>query len=769
MYNRIIIIIIALIIPAVVWSQDCNISVRGVIKDAGNGQPLEAVNVYLEQQSIGTISDSLGNFHLQNLCEGNYHLVFSHIGCESKRFFLEIERDTTLQIELDHSTTVLEGIVIRGKKQNNSTQNSNTLQQQKITDNAHQNLANLLENISGVSTLKNGSGISKPIVHGLYGNRLTILNNGVNQSGQQWGNDHSPEIDPLVANSIKVIKGVSALEYSGSNLGSVILVEPRKINREPHLHGSSNYFFESNGRSHGVNLQLEQFSPTLAWKINGTIKKSGDRHSADYYLNNTGNQEANIAIQLEKAFSEKLFTDAYLSSFNTELGILSGSHVGNLADLEAAFERKVPFFTSDTFSYSIDAPKQLVNHHLAKFHAKYFINNNQWLDFTLAPQLNIRKEFDVRRSGRTDIAALSLNQYSIFFETKYQQKINPQTILKSGIQHQTIFNENQAGTGILPLIPDYLQFETGVFAILNKKLDQTFLEFGVRYDNIIQNVAAISRTLPREIIRYNHTFHNFSASGGIRFEPSEHFSLGYNLGYASRNPAINELYSNGLHQGVSGIEEGNLNLQPEHSVKTTLSLKGEVQERLTFETLLYFQHINDYIFLNPQDEVRLTIRGAFPVFEYEQTNAQIYGLDFTSLYQFSSSLSLKATYSYIRGNDLTHDLPLIYMPSNNINGVIQYEIGKWKKLENLELGLTSRYVFKQNHLLPNQDFALPPNAYHLLGFQMATDVQLKSSRLRISVKVDNALNIKYRDYLNRLRYFADDMGLNAVLGIGLKF
>ncbi len=59
----------------------------------------------------------------------------------------------------------------------------------------------MIEGVTGVSTLKNGDAIAKPVVHGLYGNRITILNHGIAQAGQQWGNDHSPEIDPTVCES----------------------------------------------------------------------------------------------------------------------------------------------------------------------------------------------------------------------------------------------------------------------------------------------------------------------------------------------------------------------------------------------------------------------------------------------------------------------------------------------------------------------------------------------------------------------------------------
>ena len=766
------------------FSQNCSLSITGFIIDENTNQPLEFVNVYNKETLKGTASDEKGYFELKNICKGKYHFIFSHISGENHSIFLDISSDTVLYVEIHALNTVLESVVISDKA-NNSTQNIQTLNHQHISDNANQNLSNMLEEISGVSTIKNGNGISKPVVHGLYGNRLTILNNGIAQSGQQWGNDHAPEIDPLVANKIRVVKGVSSLEYQGSNLGSIILVEPARIEREPHVHGNGSYFFETNGRTHGINLQVEQYRSVLAWKINGTLKKSGDKKTANYFLTNTGNQEANIAIQLEKQFTENFFTDFYFSSFNTELGVLRGSHIGNLTDLENAFERKVPFFTEKNFSYTINAPKQRVHHHLFKIHSKKYFNSKkknieeQFLDFTFATQINIRKEFDVRRSGRSEIPALNLKQYSHFLETKYQKEFHNNLLFKVGIQFTITDNTNNPETGILPLIPDYLSYETGIFTVLTKKIKRWFFETGFRYQNTIQNAATISRGIPREIIRYTNNFNNLGSSLGINYELSERIQVSYNVGLATRTPAVNELFSNGLHQGVSGIEEGNVNLNTEKSIKNTLSLSGKIKEKLSFETLLYYQNIDDYIYLNPEREIRLTIRGAFPVFEYKQTNAQIYGLDVSSRYQFSKSVDVKASYSFIEGKDISNKLSLINMPSNSLLVSFRYQIQKpisitktgkhTKKLTNTQFEVTNHYVFRQNNLLAEQDFTLPPDGYNLIGLRVSTNIQGQKTQWRIFSKIDNLLNVKYRNYLNRQRYFADDLGMNIVLGMKLNF
>ncbi len=760
---------IFLVLPVLTSAQNCDLVVSGFVSDASTGNPIPYANVLVNELQSGDVTDSLGFFSLEPICKGSYHISISHIGCETQELFLNLSSDTTLTLYLDHNNQLLNEVAIIGQGGKITTQETQSLNSENIAQKSDKNLATMLENISGVSIIKNGSGIAKPVVHGLYGNRLAILNNGIAQNGQQWGADHSPEIDPLVANRITVIKGVGALEYQGSSLGSVVLVEQKKIDREPHLHGKGRYFFESNGLGNGLNLELQQYSKLFAWRVLGTLKKSGDKRTSKYYLRNTGSQEANFALQLEKSWNNKWYSDLYFSSFNAELGVLRGSHIGNLTDLEEALQREVPFFTEDKFSYSIGSPYQKVNHHLLKFQTKYSLSEKQWFDITYAGQYNLRKEFDVRRSGRSDMPAMSLKQISNFFEVKYQNYLPKDWEIKSGVQINRVDNTNLPETGILPLIPDYIAHEYGVFGIVSKRLGKTSLELGGRYDNENRNVAAISISLPREIIRYENEYQNLSMMGGIAHEFNKAWKATYNIGYASRNPEVNELYSNGLHQGVSGIEEGDPNLRKEVSVKNTLSIKGKMKNKLLFEGLFYFQKIDDYIFLNPQDEIRLTIRGAFPVFKYEQIDAQLIGFDLAATYVATERINITGKYSYLHGFDRTNSLPLVYIPSNNLYAVLNYQIPKFGKLENLEFQINNRFVFKQKNLLSSQDFVAPPDSYYLLGLKVSTERQFRKLRLAMFLRAENLLNETYRDYINRQRYFADDLGFNLIVGINISF
>jgi len=577
----------------------------------------------------------------------------------------------------------------------------------------------------------------------------------------------------LVANELRVIKGTSGLEYMGANLGSIVLVQPQKVGKEPHLNGKLSYFYGTNGKSHSTNIQLGKYSKSYGWRLNGTLKTSGDKKTPRYFLNNTGQREANLALTVEKEFTQKLKTTIFASTFNTELGVLRGSHIGNLTDLEQAFIRDEPFFTEEDFSYSIESPKQKVNHHLFKSKTSYFITDSRWLEIVLAGQINIRKEFDVRRISN-DIPALSLRQYTLFIEGKYHFETSHGWLVNTGVQFNIIDNTNNPETNILPLIPDYISYESGIFTTIQKNINKSLIEFGVRYDNLFQNVITFSRDIRPQIVRFQNTFHNVSSSAGWRYKSSDKLTYSLNIGFGQRSPGINELYSAGLHQGVSGIEEGRPDLNTENALKTTFTVLNNINKKLSIESLLYFQNITNYIYLAPQDELRLTIRGAFPVFKYDQTNAQIYGLDLNLNLEFSKSIKSKIGYSYIKGKDTSNKISLINIPSNVLNANLSYEsrnsikIGN-SKFENIAFVFNSKYVFKQNDIDISQDFVGPPEAYFLIDVELSSEIQIASTRLRWILKAENVLNTEYRDYLNRQRYFSDDIGINIISGLSLKF
>lgn len=260
-----------------------------------------------------------------------------------------------------------------------------------------------------------------------------------------------------------------------------------------------------------------------------------------------------------------------------------------------------------------------------------------------------------------------------------------------------------------------------------------------------------------------YAFQNYSLTAGVTRTLSNNWTSRFNAALLSRSPEVNELHSFGLHQGVAGIEEGDPSLLPETSIKGLWTHQFGKAGRFLAEATAYAQFVHNYIFLEPQDEFRLTIRGAFPVFLYRQTDATLSGFDLQVKWEPYDKWELSAKYATVRGWDHKGDLPLVFMPADNISASASHFLKDGKLFSDTRIGLNSTPVFQQNRLEPGQDFLAPPPAFWLLGADIETRIFLKTSDLVLTLQAENILNLSYRSYLNRLRYYADDVGRNIRL------
>jgi iron complex outermembrane receptor protein len=172
---------------------------------------------------------------------------------------------------------------------------------------------------------------------------------------------------------------------------------------------------------------------------------------------------------------------------------------------------------------------------------------------------------------------------------------------------------------------------------------------------------------------------------------------------------------------------------------------------------------NGYIFLQPQSEFRLTIRGAFPVYTYEQCDARLTGGDFILKYKFGEDWNFETIWSYVHGTNRSNQLPLTFMPPLQGQHKFSYEIPEWNSWRNLKIELEHEYVAQQWHWDPTLDFIAPPKSYNLFNLQMSTTLNKWKFKPQLRVGVKNISNTIYRDYLNRQRYFANALGRNITL------
>lgn len=747
-------------------AQNCSLKLVGKVIDHHDEKPLDFTLLYLVETNQIQQTDSSGQFLFDKLCPGEYHLIAQHFGCEKKNFFFKIWKDTFLLIEMEHHPHHLQSVTVRETKLPSAAANYQHIHAKDIIHQIDKPLSNLLEQLEGVYSIKNGSGIAKPVIQGLSGNRIAILNNGILQAGQQWGVDHAPEIDPFAASQITVIKGVEALAYGGNGLGNLILLEPGPVQKDPHLHGSAQMIYQDNGRQLHNSFKLEKSSDLFDWRFAVSGKISGDHQSPDYFLSNTGSRNISMSYNGVLHPATRANHKFYYSFYFINTGVLRGSHIGNLTDLENALERDTPFFTKNNFSYSIEAPRQSVAHHLLKYSYQWD-KSNVFRQFDFAGQLNTRKEFDVRRAGRSETPALSLVLQSYnanFKETRTVGSLQ----LQNGIQFRFLYNINQSGTGILPLIPDYWLYNPGAYFKWSGNTIGINWETGGRIDFNAFTVHKISNSLPRSLETFKHHFFNPSVAIGLSKTVTSHWTMKFNAGWTVRSPEPNELYSNGLHQAVAGIEEGEPGLEKEESYKINVGMQFSPVEWISLELNAYYQDIQNYIYLQALPEPRLTIRGAFPVFQYRQNNAVFKGIDAHLNLEPIHGLQLKLVSSYLRARQRNGN-ELVYIPPYRFNGSLNYELLPFDKFSKTIIGLEIQYTGRQKHYNPENEFLVPPNAYILLAGSVSTNFIAFKQQWSAFFRIENILNKSYRDYLNRLRYYADEEGRALRIGLRIDF
>lgn len=784
------------------YSQDCNFIFLGKLTDFHDGSPIISATIFIKEQDKYLVSDFNGKFKIENLCAGPLTLTVSHINCDTRTLSYVITSDTSKSITLEHHTEELNEVSVTGAniyKKETQTAQETLLNSAALKKYSSLNLGDALKEVSGVSSINTGNSIVKPMINGLHSSRLLILNNNVRLQDQEWGIEHAPNIDINSAAQISVIKGSGALAFGGDAIGGVIVINPERMILKDTLYGKTTLSGQSNGRGFSLSSSLNK-NYAEGWFINaqGTFKKNGDFETPDYVLTNTGFASKGFSLRTGKKNFETGF-EVFYSYLNNDIGILRASHIGNIRDLVNAINSPQPFVV-ENFSYSINAPKQDVTHHLVK--ASFYKRFKNFGKVTLQYdyQNNQRFEFDVRIGDTKNKPALDLNLQTHTLMSDVILDAKSDYIIKFGLLTRYQNNFANPETGVRRLIPDYDKYELGTYAIGEWFLNSnTTLDLGMRYDFNRIDAKKFYQTSRWEERGYDEDFadiviedlgtqlltnpvfdyHNFSLSAGFKYQLNDNSYVLGNYSLSNRPPNPSELFSDGLHHSAARIELGNLRLKSEVSNRIAVSYQLSTTN---FKMLLegFYNRINNFMYIEPFG-IEQTIRGAFPVWNYIQTDSELYGVDLSAKYTISDALAFGNKSSYTIGNDLENDRPLIDIPAFNTTNSLIYSNERWN---DFTATLASEWVFEQTKFPDNNfetfiaatdetvlvDISTPPSAFHLLHFY--SEVTFKTSNktnLNVALSMNNILNTNYRAYLNRLRYFADDLGRNIMVQLQFNY
>lgn len=775
-------------------SKPCPYSVEGTIYDLSTKEPLPFATIQLEGSAKGTVADENGYFFLNSICEEEFDLEFSHIGYKKVVHHHDIHHKLP-KIYLAPDNVTLQSLIVEGEVQAGdlSSGTVSKISSKQLDLLQSESFGDIVSSISGISLMKTGQNVVKPVIHGLHSNRILIINNGVRHEFQNWGKEHAPEIDPSLSDNIEVIKGAATVRYGPDALGGVVVLNSPKLELLDPLNGEIGLTGNSNGRAVESHVRLKKGFHRVALIGEASYMRQGDLKAPNYYLTNTGKEELSLAMGA-KYHIKNLDVNAYYSRFSQDLGILRGSVTGNLDDLVNAIEREVPAATGP-FSYTINNPRQQVMHNMLKVDAQ-LVKNSSLFNMKYAFQSNQRQEYDVRRGTNNDLPSINLllKSHTLDFDWKHSEfKGWLGTI---GIQGLYQDSDNIPGTNTVPFVPNFNNYRIGLFLIESKEYEKVTLEWGLRYD---YQYSSVRSSQPRHKNELN--FQNFTATIGIQKDINDKSSFRSNIGSAWRPPAVSELYSFGKHQAAieyglfrysfneaNEIEAGGIlseeqkEVQPEVGLKwiNTYSFRKENWEA---EVTGFANFIDNYIYTKPAG-ITQTVRGAFPYFIYDQTKALLAGFDISLLRRHSKNFLSLLTGDYLWARDVESNNYFTGLPPASIGYNFTWERPNWLMFSNTEITLGMNYTFeafyhprivplqeilmakeKGNEIFTSNtedfDFIPPPTGYMLVDFSWSGEMK----NWMFVVKVKNLFNTEYRSYTDRLRYFADDVGRNFSMSV----
>ena len=778
------------------FSAQQTFKIQGKIIDFHDKVPLK--NAVIKIGDYTENSDTNGNFSFSSIKKGNYIITATHPDCEPLTEKITVNKDLEITLNLEHHAADIETVTIHAAYKNSSAIIIKTLDKKDIERNSTESLGNILSGISGVSALKTGNNIAKPIIHGLYGSRIAVINNGVKMAEQEWGVEHAPNVDITHFEHIDVIKGASALKYGSDAIGGVVLLIPENFKKTDTLKGSVNLSGISNGRGMGVDLNLvKTWENGWGVKTNGGFKKLGDLETPDNLLMNTGMNFSSFGFTIQNnSFLQGISLDYSLT--DQEIGIFRGSHIGNLEDFYTVLNSDMPIYTSD-FSYSIDNPKQQIQHHLAKISAyKRFKDLGKFsVDYSF--QYNHRKEYDLRRGKLSEIPSLDLELFTnnLNINNLIERK---NWNLETGIDLSYQYNYSTPETMARRLVPNYTKYSGGMYSVLKYKINPKLnVEGGLRYDHTKYKVKKWydendwnnlyssdlqefyvetdgNRVFTKPVLNYS----NLSFNAGIDFRPSQSFGLKLNYAKVARTPNIAELFADGLHHSAAVLELGNMRLKNEEGNQFNLNIdsKLNVLDGLQLSVNPYLFVTKNFINQIPTG-IQNTIRGVFPVWSYEQIDARMIGIDVDALLKINGNFSYKGRFAYVNGKDQTNNQPLILMLPPNFANSIEFSKAEWKnfyfKVENQTFLQQKNFpVFNPTinvyengvEVEKTLDLSTPPPAYSLWSVQAGFTL---NKHFSAGLNVTNLFDKNYRDYLNRMRFFSDEMGRNIIFNVKYNF
>lgn len=622
-------------------------------------------------------------------------------------------------------------------------------------------LGETLASTPGVNATYYGPGASRPIIRGLGGDRVRMLENGIGSlDASNISPDHNVSVEPMLVGRIEVLRGPATLLYGSSAVGGVVNVIDNRVPRtvpDTPLSGSLETRYSSVADERTGIAAITAGNQAFALQVDGLHTATGDTHIPGFADPANPAHEgtlSNSAITTQSgslggtAFWTAGHAGAAVSTYDTIYGVPSGEPIHiDMKQRRADFRAEVtsPFgpFASAKARFGI-ADYQHAEVDNTTGHANTTFHNQAW-------------------EGRVELI---------------QQKAGA----LGGTMGVQFSRSDFSAVGVEVVTPPSLTTSQALFALESLKVNRALtLQFGGRYEHQRIALGAVNASAPGYPGYAAHSGEvrqddAVSLSLGAVCHPARDYSIGFSVAHSERIPTAQEIFSNGPHGGTAAYEIGTANLDHERSLGVDL----EVRKRTGFVTGsvgAFANRFRNFIFQQRDattyyDEASGTFRSYpasseaeyLPIYQFVARDAMFYGGEAeVTLHLVDTDLSqfhLKLMSDYVRAQQTTDDQPLPRMPPWRLGAALRYARGPW------ELGFSARHAFRQDRLAPGET---PTAGYTLLGADATYRIPTGRGAWELFLHGTNLGDAVARVSTSFLKDVAPLPGRNITAGVRLFF
>lgn len=707
--------------------------IRGVVRDVESGAPLAGSTIYIVGTPRAATTHGDGSFHLGGLEPGAYELRVERLGYRTGVVEVSTDASGLVLVELEASPLDVGGLVVTGsiseRRASEALRPVNVLSGEELQRRLQGTVAATIEAEPGVSSISMGPATARPVIRGLSGDRVLMLEDGARVGdASSSGADHASALDPSSARRIEVVRGPAAILYGSNALGGVVNVIRDEIPSDVPHHPTGAVMLQGqsvdDALGGGAHVRF-RVADRVAMRVEASGRSAGDLGTPAGALENTG-QDSWTAGAGGSWIADWGHVGAAFRAHRNDYGIPGGFVGAHEEGVRVEMERN-----STKASVRVDEP-------VGPFASLELDGTHTWYR-----HLEIEvDEVGTRLEQRTtSVDALARHEGWGPFA--------------AGALGARAATERHDFGGELTT-PDTRRTTWALYLFEEIDLDPVRLEAGLRYDRV--HVDVLEEDPDSEIgpIR-DRTFGAASGSIGLLVTPLEGFTVGASLARAFRTPDVNELYSEGPHLAAYAFEVGNPSLDEEVGTGVDVFVRFE-HERLSAELTGFRNDISGYVY---PAETGDTSAILLPIYQFRGEDARLTGVEGSLDWSVVGDLTLHGTLSYVRGTRegaIEEPLPLIPPLQGRLG--VGFERPDW-------------FVRGEAKLAARQDrtgpFETPTPGYRVYDLSAGTRLTVGGRLNVLTLSVENVTDEAYRNHLSRVKEIMPEAGRGVSLAWRVVF